>query len=38
MTTIRIAAKEDFPEIWRIFRSVIAKGDTYVNRPETTAD
>jgi L-amino acid N-acyltransferase YncA len=35
---IRPATTKDFPEIWRIFHSVIAKGDTYVNRAETTED
>jgi len=35
---IRPAKKEDFDGIWKIFQSVIAKGDTYVNRAETTRD
>jgi len=35
---IRPATKEDFEQIWKIFQSVIAKGDTYVNRAETTRD
>lgn len=34
---IRPAVEKDFAEIWRIFKSVIAKEDTYVNRPDTTA-
>lgn len=33
---IILAKKKDFEEIWRIFKSVISKGDTYVNRPSTT--
>lgn len=36
MTQIRLATDADFPEIWRIFKSVIASGTTYVNRPDTT--
>ncbi len=35
---IRPAAAKDFPAIWKIFQSVIAGGDTYVNRAETTED
>ena len=38
MVKIRRAEIKDFPEIWRIFKSVIAKGDTYVNRAETTEE
>ncbi len=37
MIKIRAAKEQDFSEIWRIFKDVIAKGDTYVNRAETTA-
>jgi L-amino acid N-acyltransferase YncA len=35
---IRPATAKDFPEIWHIFQSIITKGDTYVNRAETTQD
>lgn len=36
---IRLAdPNRDFDGIWRIFKDVIATGDTYVNRPETTID
>ncbi|MES2961577.1 MAG: GNAT family N-acetyltransferase [Pseudomonadota bacterium] len=35
---ISLATKKDFPDIWRIFKSVISSGDTYVNRAETTAE
>ncbi len=35
---IRPSEKKDFDEIWRIFKSVIASGNTYVNRAETTKD
>ena len=40
MSEIKItpATEKDFAEIWRIFQSVIVKGDTYVNRAETTKD
>ncbi|NBV06938.1 MAG: GNAT family N-acetyltransferase [Proteobacteria bacterium] len=33
---IRAAYREDFTEIWRIFKAVIAKGDTYVNDSKTS--
>jgi len=36
MVEIRLANEKDFGEIWRIFRAVIAKGDTYVNGANTT--
>lgn len=36
MTQIRLATNADFPEIWRIFKSVIASETTYVNRYDTT--
>ena len=36
MTQIRLATDADFPEIWRIFKSVIASETTYVNRHDTT--
>lgn len=36
MTKIRPASESDFTEIWRIFRSVIAGENTYVNRHNTT--
>jgi L-amino acid N-acyltransferase YncA len=35
---IRPALEKDFAEIWKIFRSVIAGGNTYVNDDATTAD
>ncbi len=38
MVKIRRAETQDFPEIWRIFKNVIAKGDTYVNGSETTEE
>lgn len=38
MIKIRQATESDFLEIWRIFQNVIAKGDTYVNRGETTRE
>ena len=38
MIKIRPATEKDFDEIWRIFKSVIADGDTYVNRADTTED
>jgi ribosomal protein S18 acetylase RimI-like enzyme len=33
---IRRAKEQDFASIWKIFKKIIAKGDTYVNRPQTT--
>lgn len=36
MVKIRLATAQDFDEIYRIFKAVIAKGDTYINRAETT--
>lgn len=38
MIKIRPAEEKDFAEINHIFKNVIAKGDTYVNRAETTAN
>jgi L-amino acid N-acyltransferase YncA len=38
MIKIRSATAKDFNEILEIFKSVIASGDTYVNRAETTED
>lgn len=35
---ITLAAKTDFAEIWRIFKNIIAKGDTYANYSETTEE
>ncbi len=35
---IRLANLDDFEGIWKIFKDVIATGDTYVNRPETTME
>jgi L-amino acid N-acyltransferase YncA len=35
---IRPAIEKDFAEIWKIFRSVIAQGDTYSSDDSTTAD
>ena len=32
------ANKENFDEIWRIFKSVISTGETYVNGDETTKE
>lgn len=36
MIKIRAASEKDFNEIWRIFKAVIIKGDTYVNSPKTS--
>ena len=36
MIKITLAKKEDFDEIWRIFKAVIKDGDTYVNDEKTT--
>ena len=33
---IQRAKEQDFISIWQIFKKVIAKGDAYVNRPQTT--
>ncbi len=38
MIKIRRAIESDFLEIWRIFRSVIAGENTYVNRRDTTKE
>ncbi len=38
MLKIRPANPQDFSEIWRIFKNVIASGDTYVNRAETSEE
>jgi L-amino acid N-acyltransferase YncA len=38
MIEIRLATESDFDEIWRIFHSVIAGENTYVNRHDTTKD
>jgi L-amino acid N-acyltransferase YncA len=36
MREIRRARSEDWPEIWEIFRAVVATGDTFAWPPETT--
>ena len=36
MPNIRVATDADFPAIWTIFRQVIAGGDTYAYRADTT--
>jgi L-amino acid N-acyltransferase YncA len=36
MTTIRLAAADDFPAIWAIFQPVVASADTYAYPPSTT--
>lgn len=38
MTTIRKATDADRPAVWKIIKSVIAGGDTYVFDPETPED
>jgi len=35
---ITLATTENFDEIWRIFKSVISTGETYVNDDETTKE
>lgn len=35
MLEIRLADEKDFDEIWRIFKKIIAGGDSYVNSSET---
>lgn len=35
---IRPATEKDFDEIWRIFKAVISRGDTYVNGSETSRE
>jgi len=35
MVEIRRATEDDWPQMWEIFRAVIAGGDTYVFGPET---
>lgn len=35
MLKIRAAQEKDFDEIWRIFKKIIARGDSYVNSSET---
>ena len=35
---ITLATTENFDEIWRIFKSVISAGETYVNDNETTKE
>jgi len=36
MPNIRLATAKDFDEIWRIFKKIILRGDTYSNDVETT--
>lgn len=38
MITIRKAEESDFEAIWRIFREVVRRGDTYTFDPETTKE
>lgn len=38
MVTIRKAEESDFDAIWRIFREVVRRGDTYTFDPETTKE
>jgi len=38
MITIRKAEDADFDAIWRIFREVVRRGDTYTYDPETTKE
>src|SRR3712207_3213479 len=38
MVTIRRAEEADFDAIWRIFREVVRRGDTYTYEPETTRE
>lgn len=38
MITIRKAEEADFDAIWRIFREVVRRGDTYTYDPETTRE
>lgn len=38
MIEIRKATKEDEPEIWKIIKSVIASGDTYVFSPDSSRE
>lgn len=38
MITIRRAEESDFDAIWRIFREVVRRGDTYTYDPETTRE
>lgn len=38
MMTIRRAEEADFDAIWRIFREVVRRGDTYTYDPETTRE
>jgi L-amino acid N-acyltransferase YncA len=33
---IRLATKKDADGVWKIFKTVVATGDTYVNGPKTT--
>jgi L-amino acid N-acyltransferase YncA len=35
---IRRATSADWPQIWPIFRAVVAEGDSFVYRPETTEE
>ena len=35
---IRAANEKDFAAIWKIFKAIIERGDTYVNDANTTAD
>lgn len=36
--TVRRAVADDWPDIWRIFRTVVAAGDTYTYPPDITED
>lgn len=36
--TVRRAAATDWPDIWRIFRTVVAAGDTYTYPPDIDED
>lgn len=38
MLTIRRAEESDFDAIWRIFREVVRRGDTYAYEPGTTRE
>ncbi len=38
MITIRKASKTDDPQLWKIIKSVISSGDTYVFAPDSSKD
>ena len=38
MTDIRPATAADWPDLWEIFRAVVATGDTYPYGPDTTEE